>query len=289
MSGSRWSVVVALALLGASVSLAAEPAAKEAKKTETAVGDDAKDIEGTWKVVSLANDGSPRAESEMIFVIGGGKITPIVGGKAKNTGRYDLDATTTPKSIDLLESPRGIARGIYSLSGDELKMCIAEKPGAPRPTKFEPEATSGTAVVVLKRQSREWKHPAAAEPETKEAAAGEAKEAKLVKVSGTVNFKDGTLIPVPEQGEGVLLGLNFRPFGDIAAGQPRKGANAVIDDKGHFDVMTLKAGDGMIPGKYSVRIFGSSVPEKYTKPETSGLEFDIQKPTSDLLIELDKP
>ena len=110
-----------------------------------------------------------------------------------------------------------------------------------------------------------------------------------MKVSGTVKFKDGSLIPVPEAGNGPPHYINFRPVGNAAPGKPMRSAGGQIKADGTFEATTIKDGDGLIPGKYRITIFGPSVPEKYTKPETSGLEFDIQKPTSDLRIELDKP
>jgi hypothetical protein len=109
---------------------------------------------------------------------------------------------------------------------------------------------------------------------------------KLVKVSGTVKFKDGTLIPVPGTGNPPLI--NFGLTGEAAPGQQRKGAGATIDANGHFDVYTLKPGDGLIPGKYHVTIQSPDVPDKYRKWEPGGLESDIQKATNDLLFELDK-
>ena len=45
---------------------------------------------------------------------------------------------------------------------------------------------------------------------------------KLVKVSGTVKFKDGTTIPVPEKGKGTFPLINFQPLADPAP-QPKRG------------------------------------------------------------------
>jgi hypothetical protein len=110
---------------------------------------------------------------------------------------------------------------------------------------------------------------------------------KLVKVSGTVKFKDGAALPAPEAGKGPNT-VNFRPVGEAVAGQPRKGAGGTIDANGHFDVMTLKPGDGLIPGKYHVSVFAPGIPDVYRDADKSGLEYDIQKATTDLVVELDK-
>jgi hypothetical protein len=121
---------------------------------------------------------------------------------------------------------------------------------------------------------------------------------KVVKVAGTVKYKDGTFIPLPEPGAKARSPIiNFTPVGEAAAGQPKKGAGGAIDANGHFEVTTFKPGDGLIPGKYQAAIvaqktYGDSksslVPEKYTNPKTSGLDFDIQSAKTDIVIELDK-
>ena len=63
---------------------------------------------------------------------------------------------------------------------------------------------------------------------------------KLVKVSGTVRFKDGSLIPVEERGK--MGSINFAPVGEAVAGQVRKGAGGTLDENGHFDLFTFKLG-----------------------------------------------
>jgi uncharacterized protein (TIGR03067 family) len=272
-------------------------AGRVARILQAAVGDDAKEIQGTWKVVSLAVDGKPETDVTQ-FAIGGGKMTPLDGPSLEDSAQYRLDSTAAPKRIDLIV-PEGTVHGIYSLASDDLKMCLVDKPGAARPEEFGSKAGSGMVMLVLKRQSRDWKHPAASKPGAKEKAAVEAAGPNLVKVSGTVKFKDGSTIPLPEKGAKARPPIiNFTPVGEAVPGQRRKGAGGMIGGDGHFDLMTFKPGDGVIPGKYAVsiiahKIYGdpksSLVPEKYTNPKTSGLEFSIERPMSDIVIELDKP
>jgi hypothetical protein len=122
---------------------------------------------------------------------------------------------------------------------------------------------------------------------------------KLFKVSGTVKFKDGTLIPVPEKGKGKAPTITFNLVGDPPPGQQKKGAGGTIDENGHFELMTFKPGDGVMPGKYVATITANEkyppdpkfnlVHDKYLKAATSGLEYTIDAPKSDLVVELDKP
>lgn len=120
---------------------------------------------------------------------------------------------------------------------------------------------------------------------------------KMVKVSGIVKYKDGTMLEVPEHG---MASITFDPV-DLGAAptsdQPRKGASARIQPDGTFELTTVKPGDGVIPGKYRVMILARRsytnpstvmIPLKYTDSRTSGFEVTIDKPRSDLLFELDK-
>jgi len=122
------------------------------------VGDDAKEIQGTWKLVSTAAEGQTDTSPDETMVIGGGKITLYEGSQAAETGQYRLDSTASPKSIDLVDADGQVAQGIYSLAGDDLKIWAAE-PAVARPKKFESQAGPNITVMVLKRQSRQWKHP----------------------------------------------------------------------------------------------------------------------------------
>jgi len=264
-----------------------------------AEADDAKEIQGTWKVVSLVNEGKLEDPPPMTFAIGGGKITTLEGPDAEESGQYRLDSTASPKTIDLIGPDAELLRGLYSLAGDELKICMG-RPGTERPAKFESGPGSTTAIMTLKRQSREWSHAVASKPGLKEPAAVEAKGPRLVKVSGTVKFKDGTPLQMPEGGRAAIT---FAPADtrEITEGQIRKGASARIRPDGTFEMMTIRPGDGVIPGRYRVFLMTQKnvavspddpasqfIPKKYTSAETSGLEVMIDKPRSDLRFELDK-
>lgn len=121
---------------------------------------------------------------------------------------------------------------------------------------------------------------------------------KMVKVSGIVRYKDGKPLEVPEKG---MASITFEPA-DLAApsgsDQLRKGAGGKIKPDGTFELSTVKMGDGVIPGKYKVKILAlrsytnpstGMIPAKYTNSQTSGFEeVTIDKPRSDLLFELDR-
>ena len=65
---------------------------------------------------------------------------------------------------------------------------------------------------------------------------------KLVKLSGTVKFKDGDLIPVPaDTGEAtVAFQVAAETGGDAKTGEVRKGASGKIQPDGRFELYTFK-------------------------------------------------
>jgi uncharacterized protein (TIGR03067 family) len=264
---------------------------------QAVVGDDAKEIQGTWKLVSTLPDSGPGEGTGMTFAFGGGKITPLEGPDAGESEQYRLDSSASPKTIDLIGPDAKVARGIYSLAGDDLKIYAAE-PGAARPTRFESRPGSEIGITVLRRQSREWSHPVASKLGLKKPTAVEATGPTLVKVSGTVKFKDGSLIQVPADTGRAEITFWPADAGEPKPGEVRKGAQGKIGPDGRFEMYTIKRTppDGVIPGKYKVTIVAQRnytnpmtliLPQKYIDPQTSGLEVTIEKPKNDLQFELD--
>jgi hypothetical protein len=120
----------------------------------------------------------------------------------------------------------------------------------------------------------------------------------LVKISGTVKYKDGSPVWVdPSKGRAMITFMPADSQKEAAAGEIRKGANGKIDADGHFTMGTLRPGDGVIPGKYKV-IFvirednpkGAVwlIPEKYGNMQTSGEEITVDKARSDVDYVFDK-
>jgi uncharacterized protein (TIGR03067 family) len=78
----------------------------------------------------------------------GDKLTAVTeGAKAMEQG-YKLDAAKKPKTIDLSGGLVAV-EGIYTLDGDELKVCVG--PLGKRPTKFKAEEDT-QFLIVLKRE-----------------------------------------------------------------------------------------------------------------------------------------
>ena len=80
----------------------------------------------------------------------------VEGQQLTIKGDYKLDEQSKPKGIDFLnfKSDDGNAlednKGIYDVSGDDLKICTGG-PGNSRPTEFFPQEEGGRGTITLKR------------------------------------------------------------------------------------------------------------------------------------------
>jgi hypothetical protein len=66
-----------------------------------------------------------------------------------------------------------------------------------------------------------------------------------VPVTGKITFDGG---PCPAQGN-----ISFVPT-EVAAGMPRRPGSANFDTDGQYSARSFKPGDGLVPGRYQVRI-----------------------------------
>lgn len=105
-----------------------------------------------------------------------------------------------------------------------------------------------------------------------------------VKISGTVKYDDGELIPVS------MMELTFQPLAEAKDAQthPRPGHASVDVSTGKFDSVTShKQGDGVVAGKHKVKItaydesqqISKAIPKEYTETTTTPLIFDTNETT----------
>jgi uncharacterized protein (TIGR03067 family) len=113
-------------------------------------------LQGDWHVISLEVDGmqvgAPAFHTAQITLRGDRFVSTGMG--ADYQGTVELDETAVPKWFTLRfdSGPeQGNANfGIYELSGDLWRICLAMK-GSLRPTKFATAPGAGIALEVLRR------------------------------------------------------------------------------------------------------------------------------------------
>lgn len=135
-------------LLSASLACGAEPKAADPAADRAA-------LQGTWQSVSEEMRGGPAPgdprDHQMIF--SGDTFKLVEGEKVLIRGTFTVDPTKSPKVMELVVTegagpdPEAKALGIYELTGDELKWCVAEPGADARPEKFE---TKGTTNVLIR-------------------------------------------------------------------------------------------------------------------------------------------
>jgi uncharacterized protein (TIGR03067 family) len=114
-------------------------------------------LEGTWQQVSVQSNGQTEdfvPATAPRLVIRGSLFEVKVDGKVLQSGKLTIDSRTKPFRIDQVVTEgmgkERIYPGIYKLTGDELRMCVARDDVA-RPTDFTAGAGSGLAVQVYRR------------------------------------------------------------------------------------------------------------------------------------------
>ena len=133
--------------------------------TSPAWGDDAKEdadkLQGTWQATEGMSEGKPVPKEQLqgIKLVFSGEQMSLFppDGKGKKTVEYTfrVDPGKKPKAIDLIRREGGskgkIARAIYELDGDTLKLCLTNRLDRDRPTEFAAPEKAGLTLLTLKR------------------------------------------------------------------------------------------------------------------------------------------
>jgi len=144
------ALIVGLIVLATASLMAAEPSQPDLTKK------DMDGIQGTWKLVALEADGK-QAPAEIVAVLKlvfrDDTLTFIPGEPSFTNYKFKLDPTTKPASIAMTHADgtnKGeTEKGIYSLSGDHLKICFGA--GGKIPGEFTAKARSGQSMYTLER------------------------------------------------------------------------------------------------------------------------------------------
>jgi uncharacterized protein (TIGR03067 family) len=115
-------------------------------------------LRGKWRVVSGESDGADQPDAKDIrisFDEDDDTFTLQHGDDFTMKGKFTLDASASPKTIDLefTDGPHAGDKllGIYAKDGKKLKWCTTLPKGADRPKEFSTKAASGHRLYVLER------------------------------------------------------------------------------------------------------------------------------------------
>jgi uncharacterized protein (TIGR03067 family) len=132
---------------------------KPMESKDTAVADELKRFEATWRFVEIEVGGQKvpeKAFAKDTLILKGKTFASFVAGKLVH-GEFKIDPLAKPKTIDIIftEGPgKGHSqKGIYELDADTQKICIA-MPDQPRPTEFVTSPENEHILEVLKREKR---------------------------------------------------------------------------------------------------------------------------------------
>jgi uncharacterized protein (TIGR03067 family) len=78
-----------------------------------------------------------------------GHTVDVLGGEEVDHAKYRLDATKSPKTIDIRHEDGRLERGIYEIRGESLVICSANPGTKQRPIAFESTPESKTTLLTL--------------------------------------------------------------------------------------------------------------------------------------------
>lgn len=128
-----------------------------AEKDRKLGGEDAKLLEGTWRLMEgkIGGEKFPTdAKHPLKLELSGDHYTVTTAG-GKDEGTVRLFPDKSPKAMDIIGT-KGPNQGktflaIYELKGDQLKVCY-DLSGSERPKEFESKPGSRTFLAVYERE-----------------------------------------------------------------------------------------------------------------------------------------
>jgi len=116
-----------------------------------------KKLEGTWAAISLVDNGRSESADDLKgfkLTIKGDKYIYAIGERMFGA-RYKIETTKKPKEMNI-RFEEGPQKGktmlaIYSLEGDELKICGGDR----RPAEFSSKPKSEVILIQFKREKPE--------------------------------------------------------------------------------------------------------------------------------------
>jgi uncharacterized protein (TIGR03067 family) len=115
--------------------------------------DDKKAFEGTWVVQSAEEAGQPQGELDKArFTFKEDKLSiKLKDEKDATELTFKLDATKKTIDITPANEKAAVGEGLYEISGDTLKLCVADVGVAKRPGELKAKE-KGVTLITLKKE-----------------------------------------------------------------------------------------------------------------------------------------
>jgi uncharacterized protein (TIGR03067 family) len=114
------------------------------------VGDDAAELGGVWRAVSLVRDGQALPESMLKYgkrTATANEVTVQFGPQVALQARYAVDRSRTPMTMDYVLADGQTQHGIWALEGGRLTTCFGAH-GQARPGEFTSTSGDGRTLAV---------------------------------------------------------------------------------------------------------------------------------------------
>jgi RNA polymerase sigma factor (sigma-70 family) len=133
----------------------AKPVLLTLRGEEEPAADDLNKLRGTWRLVSLENDGlrfgEGRPEIEGGKAVVAGTTLTLVDKDGRRALEFRLDPTKTPKEIRLTTATNELLRGIYEVDGDSFRLCFVKDGQGKVPAAFTADAGSKRWLYTFRR------------------------------------------------------------------------------------------------------------------------------------------
>jgi uncharacterized protein (TIGR03067 family) len=127
--------------------------------TAHAIAEEMRKLQGFWKQIVYERDGVSEPPDErgwepIVAIVGDTFVVTLADGSTPISGKFRLDPTTDPKTIDWLdevgEDAGKTIPAIYSLQGDRFTFCAAYEGGSGRGNSEPGPATSFARVSAVR-------------------------------------------------------------------------------------------------------------------------------------------
>lgn len=140
--------------VGAKTSNSGAATVEPAGRAKEPASDEAR-LEGTWETATYEIDGkTSTSEKGRTLSFRGATLTIADPTRGAFACRFRLDAARRPKHFDLISAAKGrdvVTKGLYSIEGDTLVLCLPRVGNEPRPAALSAPAGSSSRLCVLRR------------------------------------------------------------------------------------------------------------------------------------------